>query len=80
MPRALSIPVILDTTRQGRKSAHVARLVVDMLSRMDKVIQVSGAEASGDSAFGGPVDEAHTCPGCGKNATRAAKVGNLRES
>jgi len=31
--RPLSIPVILGTVRQGRQSAHVARLMVSELSR-----------------------------------------------
>lgn len=32
-PRPLNIPVVLGTTRQGRASAHVARLVADLLNR-----------------------------------------------
>ena len=33
MTRPLSIPVVLGTIRRGRKSAHVARLLVDLLNR-----------------------------------------------
>ena len=33
MTRPLSIPVILGTIRRGRMSAHVARLLVDLLNR-----------------------------------------------
>lgn len=37
MSRALYIPVILGTTRQGRLSAHVARLVTEELSKRCEV-------------------------------------------
>jgi len=37
MFRALNIPVILGTTRQGRLSAHVAKLVAEELSKRNEV-------------------------------------------
>jgi NAD(P)H-dependent FMN reductase len=37
VPRALYIPVILGTSRQGRMSAHVANLVTDELSKRSEV-------------------------------------------
>ena len=75
--RALSIPVILGTSRKGRLSAHAARFVWQELQKREGVcselIDIADLNHTlGDNGegTGGVLEETPACPQCGNVESR----------
>ena len=57
----------------GRDPMRCPRCGVAMNHHADKLVYADGPDAAGvDPALGGRVEEAHSCPACGANASRPA--------